>query len=151
MAAGNGPFSNCGWPCAADAAGWAAPAVEGPPLVSSWRCMKVNDLATNIFRKLMTEEDYIKRRQRRQSGVLPGDAEDTHFLSSRTIYLDAGPGYFGHKYQPFRCLSNRGTSPIVVRKRTNMVVRYSDTIEAKSMPSTQVQSSTSSARAAAIE
>jgi MoxR-like ATPase len=32
-----------------------------------------------------------------------------------------------------------------------MVVRYSDTIEPKSMPSTQVQSSTSSARAAAIE
>src|SRR5205814_9110157 len=55
------------------------------------------------------------------------------------------------KYQPFRCLSNRGTSRIVVRKRTNMVVRYSDTIEPKSMPSTQVQSSASNARAAAIK
>jgi hypothetical protein len=89
MAAGNGPFSNWGWPCAEDGLAEAAPAVEGPPLVSSSRRIQVDHLATDIFRKLMTEEDYIKKRQRRQSGLPPADAEDAHFLCPRTIYLDA--------------------------------------------------------------
>ncbi|HVG92770.1 MAG TPA: hypothetical protein VNB54_14845, partial [Alphaproteobacteria bacterium] len=79
MAAGNGLFSKSGWPCAGDGPDWAVFWVEGPPLVSSTRRIQVDHLATEIFRKLMTEEDYIKKRQRRQSGVLFG-AEDTHFL-----------------------------------------------------------------------
>jgi hypothetical protein len=80
MAAGNGLFSNCGWPCAGDGAAWAVSGVEGPPLVSSSRRIQVDHLATDKFRKLMTREDYIKRRQSRQSGILPGVAEGAHFL-----------------------------------------------------------------------
>src|SRR5690349_255777 len=145
MAAGNGLFSKSGWPFAGDGPPWAAPGVEGPPLLSSSRRIQVDHLVTDIFRKLITREGYIKKRQRRQS------PRDCAISCVSYDLLRRGPGYFGHKYQPFRCLSNRGTSRIVVRKRTSMVVRYSDTIEPKSMPSTQVQSSTSSARAAAIE
>jgi hypothetical protein len=61
MAAGNGPFSNCGRPGAADDPAWAAPGDEGPPLGSSSRRIQVDHLATDIFRKLMTGEDYIKK------------------------------------------------------------------------------------------
>jgi len=78
MAAGSGPFPNCGCPCAGDGAAWAVPGVEGSPFVSSSRWMKVNDLAIDIFRKLMTKKDYIKGRQRYDS--FPGNTEDTHFL-----------------------------------------------------------------------
>src|SRR5216684_5830270 len=75
-----------------------------------------------------------------------------NFPAPRAIYLGPHSGYFGHQYQPFRCLSNLENHRIVVRNG-HILVRYSDTIEPKSMASTQIQSSTSStsAKAAAIE
>ena len=39
------------------------------------------------------------------------------FSRTHAIYLEADSGYFGHKYQPFRCLSNRENHRIVLRKR----------------------------------
>jgi MoxR-like ATPase len=78
-----------------------------------------------------------------------------HLFSPHAIYLGAISGYFGHQYQPFRCLSGYGNPRIVVPDRNKAVVRlqYSDTIEPKSMASTQIQSSSSNAhsRAVAIE
>jgi MoxR-like ATPase len=77
-----------------------------------------------------------------------------HFFSTSSDLLRLElRGYFGHQYQPFRRLSNRGDPRIVDRIRTNTIVRYSDTIEPKSMAPIQAQSSisTGNSRAAAIE
>jgi len=70
MAAGKGLFAKSGASLAGDGPAWAASGAAGPPLVSSSRLMQVDHLATGIFRKLMAEEDYIKRRQQRRSGLL---------------------------------------------------------------------------------
>jgi hypothetical protein len=83
MAAGNGLFSKSGWPFAGDGPPWAASGVKGPPLVSSSRRIQFDHLVTDIFRKLIPGEDYIKKRQRRQS---PKTAQ---FLAFHTICLEA--------------------------------------------------------------
>jgi hypothetical protein len=48
----------------------------------------------------------------------PLTACGAQLFRSHTIYLEANSGYFGHQYQPFRCLRHRENHRIVVRKRT---------------------------------
>jgi len=67
MAAGSGLLAKSGWPCADAGPPWAASGLEGPPLGSSSRRIEVDHLLTDIFRKLITGEDYIKKPHRRQS------------------------------------------------------------------------------------